>query len=234
MRSAPSACFLALAWLSFGWLPSSSAHAQPAIYKCVGANGSLSYSQSPCPGESTQELMQLDRPSNSGPGGAENRYASMSELFGRYRCDDIAASFERMPNRASMLNLIADLARQPGMARTRLEGLRRLAPARHDGIDDALALAGELCTIRLVNTPDEMSLAVGWYSGGGADGDHRRWPIEALLQELRDLGYGTLTSEPTSPDYYEGRFEDAGYSCKLSVYNATVEAALDISCLRDQ
>ncbi len=219
------------AWLLAGLLPAS-ALAQSAIYKCVGEDGGLSYSQSPCPGASRQELMQLDRPGSNSPGRPGNRYASTSELFGRYRCDDIAGGFAVMPNRASMINLIADLARQPGIATTRLQGLRRLEPTQHDRIEDTLAFAGELCTIRLVSTPEELSLAVGWLSARG--GDHQRWPIDAMVQQLRRLGYDMLGSQATSPDYYEGRFDGAGYNCRLSVYNATVEAALDISCARDQ
>lgn len=206
------------------------ASAQAAIYKCVGSDGSLSYSQSPCPTDTTQELMDLERKADAGRGGAGNRYATMTELFERYRCDDIEAGFEVMPNRASMLNLIADLARQPGGALRRVESLRRADPDFYERFVDGFVHLGEYCTLRLVNTPEELSLNVGWHSERASG--HRNWPISALLHRLRELGYDMLASEATSPAYFEGRFDAAGYSCRINVYNASVEAALEIGCLR--
>jgi hypothetical protein len=207
-----------------------SATAQAAVYKCVGKNGSLSYSQSPCPAETSQELLDLERSTPAGMGAAGNRYATMTELFERYRCDDIEAGFAVMPNRASMLNLIADLARQPGSSLRQVEALRKADPDFHARFVDGFVHLGEFCSLRLVNTPEELSINVGWHSERASG--HRDWPIAALLQRLRELGYDMLAAEATSPSYFEGRFDAAGYSCRINVYNATVEAALEIGCMR--
>lgn len=196
---------------------------QAAVFKCVDAEGRLSYSQSPCADAQRQEVVQPDRPHQRLAGDASNRYRSWDELTAGFACDDIAEGFSVLPTRSSLLTIMADIARRPGRAS---EWRDSAASAPDSRYVDGYLFRGQLCSLRLINEPGELSLTLGWYAA--ARELHASWPSQRLLSALRQLGY-----EPEATgraEHWAQDFEGAGFGCQLRLHRSNTVAAVDLEC----
>ncbi|MCB1587505.1 MAG: DUF4124 domain-containing protein [Xanthomonadales bacterium] len=223
LRNLVPAAVLSVSALLILWMP---AAAQAAVYKCVGANGQLTYSQSPCVGEQRQEVLQPDRPLAAQAGGPESRYRDWQELTERFACDDVDTAMAVLPNRLSMISLMADLARQPGRSARWIQDQADADPAL---LQDGYLFRGALCTVRLVEQPGELALGLGWYSA--APRQFGSWPERRLLAALRELGYDEVHAAAADHES-EMRFQGAGFDCHLRVHRSSTDASLDLECVR--
>lgn len=212
-----------------GWLPwllwalCLTTPLQAAVFKCVDADGRLSYSQSPCTDAQRQEVVQPDRPHQRLAGDASNRYLGWDELSAGFVCDDIAEGLRVLPTRSSLLTIMADIARRPGRAS---EWRDTVASAPDSRYVDGYLFRGQLCSLRLINEPGELSLTLGWYAA--ARELHAGWPAQRLLSALRQLGY-----EPQSTardEHWSMDFAGAGFGCQLRLHRSNTVAAVDLEC----